>query len=492
MTATRPRPIVPLRRRIAAVVLLGTASVVAVAVVYVQADVSTVGRLSFDNPVNIPDLAEGEPSPDGSIRTFELDVQTGFTRLIHDTESETWGVNGAHLGPTIRVRRGEKVEMRVTNNLPETTTMHWHGMHLPAYADGGPHQPIGEGRTWSPSWIIDQPAATLWYHPHPHGATERHVYRGVAGMLIIDDDIDVELPEAYGIDDIPLIIQDIRVDNGRLSESDPIADPIGRLGDTILVNGTHDPHLNITSDRTRLRLLNASGARTYDFMFDDNRSFQLIGTDGGLLNQPVDLQNIQLSPGERAEIVVELKAGETSVLRSVEPDLGVNRWDARFTGAHDSFDIIELRAATTLSRNDPIPNRLAPEPIEQPDVDNAAIRQFELSGIEINGQRMDMSRIDFRIELDTTEVWQLTNPTGTPHNFHVHDTRFTVLDIDGDPPPPTWQGWKDTIYVPPGTTVRIAVRFTDYTDPTLPYMFHCHILRHEDQGMMGQFVVLEP
>jgi FtsP/CotA-like multicopper oxidase with cupredoxin domain len=459
---------------------------------YSSAQVSTVGELDFENELKIPPLLE--PQEEDGRKIFDLTLQQGRAELLPGKPAETWGVNGVYLGPTLRAERGDRVELRVRNELPEMTTVHWHGMHLPAAADGGPHQMIEPGATWTPSWEIDQPAATLWYHPHPHGETADHVYRGVAGMLLLDDPDPEELtlPAEYGVDDIPLIIQDKRLhDDGELDFSHGLISPTGRLGGTILVNGTYDPYVEVGNERVRFRLLNASNARIYKVGFADDREFDLIGTDGGLLETPQRLARVQLSPGERAEIVASFAPGEEVVLRSFEPDLGTNFFENRFAGGDDSFDLVQLRAGATLAPSPEVPERLAVHEQVHPD-DAVRTRRFELDGTQINDKDMDMRRIDEVVEVDTTEIWEVHNASGTPHNFHVHDVRFAVLEYAGGPPPPHLTGLKDTVYVPPGKTVRLVTRFSDYTDPDLPYMFHCHILLHEDRRMMGQFVVVEP
>jgi FtsP/CotA-like multicopper oxidase with cupredoxin domain len=355
---------------------------------------------------------------------------------------------------------------------------------------------IAPGKTWTPGWRIDQPAATLWYHPHLRGETKEHVYRGIAGMFILDapaaDALD--LPDTYGVDDIPVIVQDKRFsDDGALSDGQGIISPIGQLGDTILVNGTADPHFEVETSRVRLRLLNASVARTYAFGFADGRTFDLIATEGGLLDAPRELGRIQLSPGERAEIVVAFEPGEDAVLRSFKPDLGsIGFPNEHFVGADDRFDILELRAGDKLAETPPLPAMLVPA-AEVLDADDAErVRHFELSGSRsINGRGMDMERIDQVVPVDQTEVWEVENSAGIPHSLHVHDTRFEVAEFAGEPPPPALSGLKDTILLPPGETARLVTRFTDYTDDEMPYMFHCHLLEHEDRGMMGQFVVVD-
>jgi FtsP/CotA-like multicopper oxidase with cupredoxin domain len=472
---------------------LGVFALVASAcTLYSRADVNAVGELGFENELKIPPLLE--PRAEDGRKVFELTLQQGRAELLPGKPAETWGVNGAYLGPTLRAERGDRVELRVRNDLPERTTVHWHGMHLPAVADGGPHQMIEPGATWTPSWEIDQPAATLWYHPHLMGETADHVYQGVAGLFILDDpDADtLQLPADYGVDDIPLIIQDKRLDDdGMLDFSQGLISPTGRLGSTILVNGTYSPYLEIGDERVRLRLLNGSNARVYNVGFADDREFDLIATEGGLLEAPRRMSRLQLSPGERAEIVTAFEPAERIVLRSFEPDLGTNFWESRFTGGDDSFDLVEIRAAASLAPAPEVPATLAAH--EHYDREDATrTRSFELSGqSRINGRKMDMGRIDEVVRPGATEIWEVRNAAGTPHNFHVHGVSFAVVDYAGEEPPAHLSGLKDTVYVPPDETVTLLVRFPDYPDPDSPYMFHCHILLHEDRGMMGQFVLAE-
>jgi blue copper oxidase len=481
-----------LRWTLATLVLSATVVVASACTLYSRADVNTVGELGFENELAIPPLLE--PRAEDGRKVFDLTLQQGRAELLPGKPAETWGVNGAYLGPTLRAERGDRVELRVRNGLPETTTVHWHGMHLPAAADGGPHQPIDPGETWTPSWKIDQPAATLWYHPHPHSETADHVYRGVAGIFLLDDsDAEVlSLPAEYGVDDIPLIIQDKRLDgDGELDFSQGLISPTGRLGSTILVNGTYSPYLEIGDERVRLRLLNGSNARVYNVGFADDREFDLIATEGGLLEAPQRMGRVQLSPGERAEIVAAFEPRERIVLRSFEPELGTNFFEGRFAGGDDSFDLVQIRAGATLASSPSVPERLGShEHLHAEEADRT--RRFELNGTQINDKDMDMRRIDEVVRRGATEIWEVRNAAGTPHNFHVHGVSFAVLDYDGEEPPPHLRGLKDTVYVPPGKTVRLVIGFSDYTDPELPYMFHCHILQHEDRGMMGQFVVVQP
>lgn len=481
------------------VVIAGLALVLiavgAVGYFWYTAPVDTVGEVDFDQPLQIPELLEPIRSDDGTAH-FELHAQAGETVLKPGEDpADTWGFNDSYLGPTLHLRRGDDVSVDVVNELDEATTVHWHGMHLPAEMDGGPHQMVEPGGTWSPRWTVDQPAGTLWYHPHPHGGTEDHIFRGLAGMILVDDEASAVwdvLPHEYGVDDVPVIVQDVTFDDGQPDKDNGFMTQPGALGSEILVNGTYGPYLDVTAELTRLRLLNASTARVYNFGFSDDRAFALIGTDGGLLPSPVDLTRLMLSPGERADVVVRMAPGERVTLRSYPPDIKENFVSERFDGGEDRFDVLQLRAAESLTSSPALPEVLADEPDLAPPGDAAADRTFRLSGRSINGQKMDMSRIDQVVELGRTEVWEVQNRDGGYHNFHVHDVQFQVLSVDGDAPPPALSGWKDTILVRPGETIRIAVEFTDYADPDSPYMYHCHLLRHEDRGMMGQFVVVEP
>ena len=453
--------------------------------------VNTVGKSSFTNTLKMPPLASSTVDADGT-RVFDLTAQSGQTVFRAGGSTTTSGYNGNYLGPTLRAELGEKVRVQLHNGLKETTTLHWHGMHLPAIADGGPHQPVRPGAEVDPAWTIKQPAATLWYHPHPDGKTEDQVRAGLAGMFIVDDPAEqaLPLPRTYGVDDIPVIVQDVAFDgNNQLTNRD--GGFSGSLGDHLLVDGTLSPHLDVTTDLVRLRLVNASAARVYNFGFSDDRTFDQIASDGGLLDAPVPMKEVQLSPGERAEILVAMKAGEKVVLRSEKPKLGNTSAFTGTNGGEDRFDVLQLRAAPTLTRQATIPTAL--EHVGRIDPSTATkTRTFTLEGHEINGEQMEPNRIDAVVKLGATEIWNVTNSMSSPHNFHVHDLQFQIVDINGAAPPPALAGWKDTIYLPPNAKFRLIMTFADYADPEHPYMFHCHFLRHEDGGMMGQFIVLQP
>lgn len=488
------------RRRFMAVGAIASIAALVVAAIgvylYQDASRSNVGELSFHNRLRIPTVLEPARDAEGR-QVFDLDIAEGEAEFLDDTATATFGVNGSYLGPTLRVERGDEVVMNVTNRLAETTTLHWHGMHLPAEMDGGPHQRIAPGATWSPSWTVDQPAATLWYHAHPYGATGDQVYRGVAGMVLVDDSTPggAGLPNRYGIDDIPLIIQDKRFeDDGQLNTDSPRFSPIGILGDEILVNGTYDPYLPLTTTRVRLRVLNASNSRTYNVGFTDDRAFSVIATDASLLAAPVEVHRLLLAPSERAELVVDVAPGDDVILRGYPTRIGggsfPDRFAQRFAGGDDTFDLVRLVAADRLEPSPTLPERLpSPPSIEAPP--DAVRRDFTFNhASRINGEAFDMEHANFTVEAGSIEVWELRNDSDNQHVFHVHGVSFSVIDYDGRSPPPEMAGLKDSVFLPPGTHAAIAVQLPDEeTGSDAPYVFHCHVLAHEDHGMMGQYLV---
>ena len=449
--------------------------------------------------------------------TFDLDMAPGEHELLTGLSTPTKGYNGAHLGPTLVVRSGTDVALNVINNIGVTTTTHWHGMHVPAVMDGGPHQPIEPGETWPAQFRVLNRAGTYWYHPHLHppigqGAifdperTGYQVYEGLAGLLIVEDDVSdrLELPRSYGQDDIPLILQDRRFhDDGSLlhfpDDFNPATDAALRKGDHFFVNGVEGAVAEVGAQVVRLRVLNASSARVYNLGFGD-RTFHQIASDGGFLSEPVPMSRLILAPAERAELLIDLTAdeGQTLTLGSYNAGNGTSYVPTQLQDEWDTadFDLLELRVGPAQGEAvSSIPDSLT-EVARIPEseaVNAGSPRPFELSAnpFEINGSPMDMSVINERIDLGDTEIWEISNPNMQAHPFHVHGDSFQIVSRDGVAPPEHELGWKDVVLTRPFETVRIIKRFDDYADPDLPYMYHCHILEHEDVGMMGQFVVEE-
>ncbi len=465
----------------------------------------------FINPLKIPPLIEGNYSGAGN-RHYALDIAAGTSKFLPGLSTPTFGINGPYLGPTIHCRVGDRVAFRVKNNLGEPTTLHWHGLHLPARYDGGPHQVIAAGGTWEPSFVIKQKASLCWYHAHLMEQTGEQVLRGLAGLFLIEDEETkaLRLPSEYGVDDIPLIIQDRRFDpDGSFQYMSTMGDAeVGYQGDVILVNGTVDPYLELRRQRTRLRILNGSNSRIYLLGRADGADLLVIGADGGLLERPVRMKRVKLAPAERIELLVDMQPGQAATLMSYPPIAGVSGSGMMVRGAQgngDTFPLVELRAGRLEATDIAIPQRLIRVPSWAPaqaartrtftlDMKTMSLRRRPLPEMEgpmgINGRSMDMDRIDVRVPLGSVEIWQIENTTTLPHPFHIHDIQFRVLDRDGAPPQLHEQGLKDTVLVESGSKVRVIAEFADYADPVHPYMFHCHNLEHEDAGMMGQFVVV--
>ena len=261
---------------------------------------------------------------------FNLNVQKGTTILYGTTQTPTFGVNGVWMAPTIVVNKGDSVTLNVTNNLTVNTTMHWHGLHVAAYNDGGPHQIINPTATWNPSFKIRNNAATFWYHPHGANQTEQQVSKGIAGFFIVKDSAEntLTLPRTYGVDDIPLMVQTRAFD---VLQQIAIADD---MDTAIFVNGTLQPYFNAPAQVIRFRLLNASSLRTYNFGLSNAQTFYQIATDGGMKDTSLALTRLTLSPGERAEILINFSGmtGQTIYLKSFASELPTGIYGADTVG----------------------------------------------------------------------------------------------------------------------------------------------------------------
>ncbi len=461
------------------------------------------------NPLFIPDTLSGA--------SINLNLQNGQVEFYNGITTNTIGYNQNILGPTIFLEKGNEVNFNVTNNISETTTVHWHGLHVSSENDGGPHTVIEAGQVWSPSFTVMDNAATYWYHPHLHEHTEEQVTQGAAGFIIVRDDEEaqLELPRKYGEDDFPIVIQSRAFDANKQMMTNTAADNV------IMTNGTLNAFLDAPAQVIRLRLLNGSTERIYNLGFQGNLSFSQIATDGGLLNAPVALTRLRLVPGERAEILLDLSSmqGQTFNLMSFASELPSGNYGATNPSAMpmgsiagyssnalngNDFNILQVNVvAPTPDAINSIPTELisnSPYIESNSDVTRNLLFQPAQMGptgmlngpFEINGLGYNMEVINYEIPLNNTEVWELTNQTAIAHPFHIHDVQFYILDINGNPPPANMQGKKDVVLVPPMFgTVRFITKFEDFANEEVPYMYHCHMLSHEDEGMMGQFIVVD-
>lgn len=465
---------------------------------------------AFQTPLPIPELW------DARARGGALELVAAEGRHAFRPGGSAWtlGFSAPYLGPTLRVRRGDEVEIAVENRLPWETTCHWHGLQVPARVDGGPHIIIPPGETWRPTMRIDQPETTLWYHAHPHYDTGRQVYLGLGGMMIVEDGSGgrLGLPREYGVDDIPLILQDRLFDSSGalLYALRGHQRMTGMRGDTLLVNGVVAPVAKVPKGLARLRLLNAANARNFDLRFSDGRAFHVSASDAGYLPAPVRMNELTIAPSERFEILVDFSDGGTVDLETGADNRmlgGMGRGMMRMMAGSDAGTLMRFEVdASKRARTQEMPAELVDLPAPDPDraigtrrisLDmgpsmmrggmGRGMRGGGMRGgppLGINGRAYDMNRIDFEPRLGTTEIWEVT-PNMMAHPFHVHGVIFRVLSIGGRPPAPHLAAGKDTILLDePG---ELLMTFTQPVTRDYPFMVHCHILEHEDGGMMAQY-----
>ena len=452
----------------------------------------------------IPDTLSGS--------TFNLTAQDTFKQMLTGNQTITAAYNGNWWGPTMIWNKGQTVHLNVTNKLQDTTTVHWHGMHLPAVMDGGPHQLIPPNTVWSPYWTVTNNAATYWYHPHLHMEAEKQITEGLGGLIIVRDATEsaLALPRTYGVDDIPLILTDRSFSSNQMT--------VVPYGDSMITNGVLHAQYTMPAQVVRLRVLDAAIERSYNIGLSTGDTFYVITTDGGLLNAPVPLTRFLISPGERVEILLNLTGKTGSLdLKAYNSTLsnviggGENFGGGPFVNALGKKDFTMLHiniGSQTASPITTIPSSLTANTYLNSSsasltrhltiIDSAAAGFTGPNAFVINHHLFKLNLIDYQVPVDSTEIWEITSTSGFSHPFHIHDVEFNVLTIDGATPPAVQQGWKDVILIPgtqgpPGTNgshvVKFIARFSDYSDSIHPFMFHCHIALHEDEGMMGQFVV---
>lgn len=452
-------------------------------------------------------------------RAFEIAAMAGETEFVPGAPSPTLGFNQPYLGPVIRVRPGTEVAASVVNRADVPISVHWHGLLVPGDRDGGPHQPIGPGATWNPVLPIAQPPATLWYHTHLHGETASRVYAGLAGILIVDDGNDAErgLPATLGVDDLVLVLQDKRFDAAGAAVYRPgDADVMhGFLGEAVLVNGQLGTRFPVPQGIVRLRLVNGANARNFDLSFSDGRPFALIAADQGYLPKPQMLSRVRLTPGERIELLIDFASGGAVTLVSA-PHAETGGTMQMGGMMHDMLPLQETFAApfpvAAFAVDSAIPVHVRSVPAEldaddEPTQEPAATRRFVLNDMGammgggmghgghggnamtfgINGRPFDMARLDAEASLGATERWIVSGEM-MGHPFHIHGVRFRVVSENGRPPRVENVGWKDSVFVEGET--ELLVRFDHPAAEANPFMLHCHILEHEDRGMMGQFTVV--
>jgi FtsP/CotA-like multicopper oxidase with cupredoxin domain len=425
--------------------------------------------------------------PAAAQRQIEVALTAAPTRLslVPGAVTEVFAYNGQFPGPTLEFREGDRVTVHFRNDLPEPTTIHWHGLHLPFTSDGSPFHPVAPGEEYDYVFTI-QPgtAGTYWYHPHPHHRTGYQIAKGLYGAIIVraaDDPLPSTLTEKL------LIVSDNRFSPdgsidlpGSLTPQENVDRENGREGDVIFVNGEVMPTLTIHAGEVqRWRVINASAARVYRLSLPGHKLLH-VGSDGGLFERPVEVDEILVANAERVELLVRGTGspGSRSVVQSLPydryiPQTRPQRWT-------QTRDLLTLQYTPEPAMSAvALPHVLRHIPVL--DTTHAtATRLMVLTQGMINGQVMDHRRVDVAATLGATEIWEIENLVGMDHPFHLHGFQFQVLDRNGVPEP--FRSWKDVVNVPKHGTARFIVRYADYPGK---WMFHCHILDHEDHGMMG-------
>ena len=453
--------------------------------------------------------------------------------LLYQTEH----AGKAFQNPILRIESGARFTASLDNALTEPTIIHWHGLHTPANMDGHPVNTMAPGAKYDYDFTVRNRGGTYWYHTHAHGLTAKQAYNGLASFFLVEDDDQRQLAKALdlqlGVTDLPLVIQDKQFDvQGRLRyQPNGHEAMMGWLGDVILANLTPNAFQTVTPRTYRLRLLNGSNARIYRLAFMKGSTalnFTVIGTDGGLIERPETATEAFLAPGERLDVLFDAgqaQAGDDVFLKSLAFDPmenegsggmggmgGMNMGAGQMMGNMGSSRLPLGMAFNILKLSVVAGDRVIAKPpetlskIKPMGLEGAAERKIELSmghmRFLINGLTFRMDEVAFEVKRGAVEIWRISNPTvGMPHPMHLHGFSFQVIERLNSPPPLAASarfgkgrtvsdlGWKDTVLVWPGETVRIAIDFTHDFPGSQTYLFHCHNLEHEDAGMMINYRV---
>ncbi len=483
------------------------------------------------------DIFRGDPT---RVWQFQAELVKGPRGTLQPLEN-------TYLGPIIRVRKGQRIRIRFTNDIPEVSIVHWHGLDVPAVMDGHPRYVIPRGKSYVYEFEIINRAGTYWYHPHPHGRTGPQVYYGMAGFFLVSDAEEDRLPLPRGEYDIPLVIQDRRFDRrNQLVYLNPRGGMMGGnmermrgfLGDQILVNGQPDFTLSAATRAYRLRILNGSNSRIYKLAWSDGSPMVVIGTDGGLLEKPLRKPYIVLGPGQRLDIWADFRrhpVGKKITLRNLSYSAAMAGTDMMGGGMMrrrggmmgmmgrrggdpetQSFDVLTVSIDRKEDETLTLPDRLTEISRYQPaDAVNADHpRQFRMlmrhMTWTINGRTFEMTGVarDEVVRLNTLEQWQLINSGGgrgmmgmgmnmaLPHPIHLHGRQFQVLNRTTESRyADDWQtlkdgvvedGWQDVVVLFPGQAVNILREFALFEGM---FLYHCHNLEHEDMGMMRNYLI---
>lgn len=472
---------------------------------------------------------------------FTLEANTGQVNILSGQATNVFTYNGqfiqgqpgrqvtnipgSFLGPIVQARTGDQVRVHFTNNLPQQTIVHWHGLHVPTVMDGHPQYGIPPGQTYTYDFEIINRAGLYWFHPHPHMLTASQVNMGLAGLFIVSDSEEDAAALPHGPYDIPLVVQDRTFDSSNQFVYSGVG-LYGFIGTTILVNGQPDPEKTVLNQTYRVRLLNGSNSRIYKFAWADGTPLTVVATDGGLLATPIQRDYVTLAPAERAELLVDFSQwapGTDVVLKSLPfsgatPPIGSLPNGAELTvmtfhvaAAQDTYlPLVPRQSPAPLPPITPLSTFQRLNPAEAVNAGSPRTYTLYANGASwtINGHQFEMTGVatDEIFQINTQEILEFINvpPGGTgsnieiAHPMHFHGAHFQVVGRTA-PTDPTqyanWltvkdgytdEGWKDTVLLMPGERVQIQMLFQAYTGL---YLYHCHNLEHEDMGMMRNYRV---
>jgi FtsP/CotA-like multicopper oxidase with cupredoxin domain len=462
-----------------------------------------------------PSQASIFSGPRTNVWKYTAEVLKGDSSSVVNVDQDSY------LGPVLRVNQGQKIRIVFQNALPARSIIHWHGLHVPADMDGHPRFVVPPGGQYIYEFEVQDRAGTYWYHPHPHGRTGFQVYGGLAGLLLVNDQTEKKLNLPNGEYEVPLVIQDREFDGDNqlvYLASGMMSQMTGMMGEAILVNGRADFQMDVSTRVYRLRFLNGSNARAYKLAWSDGTPLIILGTDGGLLTEPLQRESVLLGPGERLDIWADFskhplgtrlnlvshafETGFSGMMRGGRLGRGM-MGDNRRTPHGAPLDIMQVHVVKREVENRMLPHKLAEEksvPLEailNPDTP----RRFELSMFHmhglINNRSFHMTEVaeDEIVAAGSNEIWEFNNSMQgmemmgmpIPHPMHLHGAQFKVLEragnyLDGY----LDEGWKDTVLLMPGETVRILVRFGMHKGL---YLYHCHNLEHGDGGMMRNYLI---
>ena len=408
-------------------------------------------------------------------------------KLIRGEPWNLQNIKGSYLGPTIRVKQGQRIRINFKNKLDEASIIHWHGLDVDEKNDGHPRHAVGNGGSFTYDFVVNDRAGMYWYHPHPHGRTGYQVYMGLAGLFIVHDSKELALNLPSKDREVPMVIQDRRFDedNQFLYRSSMMG---GAYGDKLFINGKKEKNFKLKNGAYRLRLLNGCNARNFNLAWSDGRPLTIIGTDGGLLQKTEKIDNTLFGPAERLDIWVDfsnIELGSSIQLINIPIGRGSKYPIASFEMSeldNQQFELPEKLSEYEILNSDQAINFRDPKEFN--------LRPKRGRGWTINGLSYEMDNVkDYEVvKHNDIEVWEFHNPSMMAHPMHIHGSHFQILKREGENKYNTFDlGRKDTFLILPGERIQIIKRFGSHKGT---FLYHCHNLEHEDRSMMRNYRVI--